>query len=99
LRRFGFPFAQGGFVRAAFAFLEVRQRLFILFTGGVGFLFLLFGKEYGPAGFDNDRAFGLEFDRGAFAIDGGDFFQTDGIEGGNKLGGDGIVNDLLISAE
>ncbi len=89
-RGFGFALAYGRFVGALLTGGEGGQFLIILF------LFLGRGEEDGPAGLKNDGTLGLKGYAVALAIHGGDFFFTVGIEGGDELDENGVV-DLLCA--
>ena len=90
--RFGLAFAQGRLMRAGFPFGKDRQGLVV----GSVLAHLLFREENGPAWLNNLRSFGLKFYLLADAVNRGHMFDADGIEGGDELGGDCVIDELII---
>ena len=61
--------------------------------------YLFFREENGPARLNNLRSLGLKIYLPADAVNRGHMFDADGIEGGDELGGDCVIDELIIDAQ
>ena len=93
--RFGLAFAQARLMRAGFPIGEGRESLVV----GSVLAHLLFREENGPAWLNNLGTFGLKFYLLADAVNRGHMFDADRIEGGDELGGDCVIDELIIGAQ